>query len=103
MGGGFSQEYAGLTEGQRVPEVLLGFQIEHQMSERNKVLGAMEYARDVTDSGRHRVRSEAAWEVLLDPDKNLSFRTGVLESTNTAPNGEHAKNLDYSLDFIWKY
>ena len=103
FGGGFSQEYAGLAEGQRIPEVLLGVQVEHQMSQRNKILGAVEYARDVTDSGRHRVRTQAAWEVLLDPDKNLSLRTGVLESSNTAPNGEHGKNLDYSLDVIWKY
>ena len=103
VGGGLSQEYAGLAEGRRIPEVLMGVQVEHQMSERNKVLGAVEYARDVTDSARHRVRTQAAWEVLLDPDKNVSLRTGILESSNTAPNGEHGKNLDYSLDVIWKY
>ena len=103
FGGGFSQEYAGLAEGKRIPEVLMGVQVEHQMSDRNKILGAVEYACDVTDYGRHRVRSQAAWEVLLDPDRNVSLRTGILESSNTAPKGEHAKNLDYSVDLIWKY
>ena len=103
FGGGFSQDYTGLAEGQRIPEVLMGVQVEHQMSERNKILGGVEYARDVTDFGRYRVRSQAAWEVLLDPDKNLSLRTGVLESSDTAPNGEHGKCLDYSLDVTWKY
>ena len=103
FGGGLSQDYTGLAEGQRIPEVLMGVQVEHRLSQRNKILGAVEYARDVTDSGRHRVRTEAAWEVLLDPEKNVSLRTGILESTNSAPNGEHGKNLDCSLDVTWKY
>ena len=103
LGGGFSREYAGLAEGQRIPEVLMGVQVEHQMSRRNKILGAVEYARDVADFGRSRVRTQAAWEVLLDPDKNLSLRAGILESSNTAPNGERGKNLDYNLDMIWKF
>jgi hypothetical protein len=103
VAGGFSRDYAGLAEGQRIPEVLFGCQFEHQLSQRQKILGAVEYARDVTDTGRHRVRTEAAWEVLLDPEKNVSLRTGILKSSNMAPTGEQATNLNYTLDLIWKF
>jgi hypothetical protein len=103
LAGGLSRDYAGLAEGQRIPEVLFGCQFEHQITERHKILGAVEYARDVTDSGRHRVRTQAAWEVLLDPDKNVSLRTGVLESSNKTPVGEQATNLNYTVDLIWKF
>jgi hypothetical protein len=103
VGGGFSRDYAGLAEGQRIPEVLFGFQFEHQITQRHKILGAVEYARDIADVARYRVRTQAAWEVLLDAEKNVSLRTGVLENSNTAPSGEQAKNLNYSLDLIWKF
>jgi hypothetical protein len=103
LGGGFSGEFAGLAEGQRIPEMLLGVQLTHQISQRNKVLGAIDYAYDIADFGRQRVRTRVAWEVLLDPDKNLSLRTGILDSANKIPKGERVNNLDYSLDVIWKF
>lgn len=103
LDGGFSRDYACLADGQKIPELLFGAQLEHQLSQRNKIFGAIEYAHDITDSSRFRLRSQAAWEVLLDPNKNLSLRTGVLESSNKAPNGERAQNLDCRLDLIWKF
>jgi hypothetical protein len=103
VGGALSHEYAGLTERQVIPEVSLGAQLEHQLNNRSKVLGGFEYAQDVTEPNRFRVRTRAAWELFLDPEKNLSLRTGVLESRNALPQGERVKNLDYNLDVIWKF
>ena len=42
VAGGFSRDYAGLAEGQRIPEVLFGCQFEHQITQRHKILGAVE-------------------------------------------------------------
>ena len=103
LAGGLSHDYAHLADGQRIPEVLFGFQVEHQVTQRHKVLGAIDYAHDVTDFGRHRIRTQAAWEVLLDPERNISLRTGILESSSKASSGEQATSLNYSLDFIWKF
>ena len=63
----------------------------------------MEYVRDPAELGSHCVRTQAAWEVLLDPEENLSLRSAVLESSNYAPNREQAKNVNYNLNLIWKY
>jgi hypothetical protein len=103
LAGGVSRDYAGLGDAQRIPEVLLGFQFEHQLSQRNKIVGGVEYAHDVTEFGRYRVRTQAAWEVLLAADKNVSLRTGILETANRAPSGEQARNRDCSLDVIWRF
>jgi hypothetical protein len=101
--GGLSHEYAGLTERQVIPELSLGAQLEHQLNDRSRILGGVEYARDITEPSRYRVRTQASWELFLDPEKNLSLRTGVLESRNAIPQGERVKNLDYNLDVIWKF
>ena len=103
VAGGVSKDYAGLGDGQRIPEVLLGFQFEHQLSRRNKILGGVEYAHDITEFGRYRVRTQAAWEVLLATDKNVSLRTGIMESSNRASGGEQGKTLDYNLDVNWRF
>ena len=39
VAGGLSRDYAGLAEGQRIPEVLFGCQFEHQLTQRQKILG----------------------------------------------------------------
>ena len=99
----FSQVYPGLSEEERVSEVFLGCQFEHRLNRRNKIVSALEYARDPAEITTHRVRTQAAWEVLLDPEENLSLRTSVLESSNYVPNREQAKNLNYNMNLIWKF
>jgi hypothetical protein len=99
----FSPLYPGLNEEGRVSEVLLGCQLEHRLSRRNKVFSAVEYARDPADFAAHCVRTQAAWEVLLDSEENLSLRSSVLESSNYTPNGDQAKSLNYNLNLIWKF
>ncbi len=103
VAGRYCQVCPGLSEDARVSEVLLGCQFEHRLSPRNKVFSAVEYAYDFADLGSHTLRTQAAWEVVLDPEETLSLRTAVLESSNYAPNREQAKNRDYSLNLIWKF
>ena len=60
------------------PELVFGVQFEHQLSKRQKIVGLVEYAPAVADFDRYRIRSQAAWELLLDEQKNLSLRIGRL-------------------------
>ena len=103
VAGRYCQVCPGLSEEERISELFLGCQVEHRLGRRNKVFSAVEYARDPADLTSHRVRTQAAWEVLLDPEETLSLRTAVLESSNYAPNREQAKDLNYSLNLIWKF
>ncbi len=103
FGGGFSNEYHGPESGQNYPELVLSVQLEHQISKRQKIVGLVEYAPDVTNFGRYRLRSQAAWELLLDEEKKLSLRLGALELYNSVPVGARPNDLDYALMVMWKF
>jgi hypothetical protein len=103
VAGRYSQVFPGFNDEERVSQVFLGCQLEHRLSGRNKLLSAVEYACDPTDPTSHTLRTQAAWEVLLDPQETLSLRTAVQESSNYAPNREQTKNVDYNLNMSWKF
>ena len=63
----------------------------------------MEYAPDVGDFLRYRIRTQAALEMLLDQEKNLGLRMGVLERYNSVPNGARPNDLDYAMMLMWKF
>ena len=81
LGGGFSHEYGGPENGQYIPEAVFGLQLDCQLSKRQKILAAVEYAPDVGDFLRYRIRTQAALEMSIDQEKNLALRMGVLEAT----------------------
>ncbi|MEN6558872.1 MAG: hypothetical protein ABFC54_11900 [Thermoguttaceae bacterium] len=87
----------------QVPEVVFGLQFERRLDSRNKILGEMEFGRDVMEFGRSRVRTKAAWEILLNEGKNLSFQTGLQERSTRNSTTEPTKELDYTFDLIWKF
>jgi len=64
FGGGFSHEYGGPENGEYIPEAVFGLQIECQINKRQKFLGAVEYAPDVGEFLRYRIRTQAAWELM---------------------------------------
>ena len=103
FGGGFSHEYGGPESGRYVPEAVFGLNLERKINKRQKFLGSMEYAPNVTEYTRYRVRTQAAWEVLLDEDMNLSMRMGVLERYNSMPTTARQNDLDYALTLLWKF
>ena len=48
-------------------------------------------------------RFSVGQKVLLDEEKNLSLRLGVLEIYNSVPNGARPNDLDYALVLLWKF
>ncbi len=103
LGAGFSHEYGGPEDGQYVPEAVFGLQLEHQISKRQRIVGVVEYAPDIGDFQNYRIRTQAAWDLLLDMERNLSLRVGVLERYNSIPNGARPNDLDYALMLMWKF
>ena len=103
MGSGFSHEFGGPDNGLFTPEAVFGLQLEHRLSKRQKIIGMVEYAPDVGDFLRYRIRTQAAWEVLLDMERNLSLRVGVLDRYTSQPNGARPNDLDYASVLIWKF
>jgi putative salt-induced outer membrane protein YdiY len=103
FGGGFSHEYGGPENGQYIPEAVFGLQLDCQISKRQKFLGAVEYAPEVDNFLHYRIRTQAAWELLLDQERNLGLRLGILERYNSMPNGARPNDLDYAMMLMWKF
>jgi hypothetical protein len=102
FGAGFSHEYGGPESGLYIPEVVFGIQLEQQISKKQKFVGVVEYAADVGDFRRYRLRTQAAWDITLDQEKNLNLRVGVLDLYNSMPDGAKPNDLDYALMLMWK-
>jgi len=103
FGGGFSNEFNGPENGETFPELVLSVQFEHQISKRQKIVGLVEYSPDVANFERYRLRTQAAWEVQLDEEKNLCLRLGALDLYNSVPDGSEPNDLDYALMVMWKF
>ncbi len=103
FGGGFSHEFGGPDDGEFTPEAVFGMQFEHHINKRQKLLGLVEYAPGIADFLDYRIRSQAAWEVLLDSVRNLSLRIGVLNYYVSNPNGARPNDLNYATVVIWKF
>jgi hypothetical protein len=80
VAGRYCEVFPGLSPEDRVSEVFLGCQFEHRLSQCNKVSSTVEYACGPTDFASRILRTQAAWELLLDPAETRSLHTAVLES-----------------------
>ena len=73
LGGGFSHEYGGPENGQYIPEAVFGLQLDCQLSKRQKLLGAVEYAPDVGDFLRYRIRTASRVGDVARPGEEPGF------------------------------
>ena len=103
IGGGYSHYYGGPDNGRYFPEAVFGFNLEEQISKRQKLLATVEYAPDVTQFARYRIRSQAALETILDEDKHINLKIGVLERYTSMQEGALPNDFDYAVMIMWKF
>jgi len=102
LGAGVSQEVGGSDESY-VPEAVFGLDFSHKLSARQKLSASIEYTPDMTGFNDFRVRTRAAWEVLIDREMNLSLKFSITDRYDSTPNGSIANDLDYSALLLWKF
>ena len=101
-GSGLSREIGG-PDDSFVPELALGLDFDHQLTQRQKLSASAEYTPDLTGFSDFRVNTKAGWEVLLDEEWNLSLKLTVLDRYDSTPNGARANDLDYSITLLWSF
>jgi putative salt-induced outer membrane protein YdiY len=101
-GGGFSHEI-GSPDESYVPEAVFGLDFERRLSPRQKLTCSVEYAPDVTDFNDFRLTSRAGWEVVIDPEMNLSLKLSVLDLYDSTPGGAKPNDLDYAAVLLWSF
>ncbi|MEX0585195.1 MAG: DUF481 domain-containing protein, partial [Pirellulales bacterium] len=101
-GVGFSQEINSPTE-QLTPEATIGFSFEHKLTQRQKLIAAGDVFPDLREPQDFRSRSNASWEIKIDPPARLSLRLGIINRYDSTPNGKRRNDLDYSTVVVWEF
>jgi putative salt-induced outer membrane protein YdiY len=102
LGAGFSREIGG-PENRFAPELNLGLDLEHKLTERQKFTTTVDVFPDLGDLGEFRAIVKAAWECLIDPTHNLSLQIGVLDRYDSTPEGAKRNDIDYFALLVWKF
>ncbi len=91
--GGMSlaQDIGGFNDDVRT-EAILGMDVSHQIDERQKITGSIDFLPNVADLDEYRVNARAGWEFLIDPESNLSLRIGGEDRFDTTAAGDSKRN-----------
>jgi putative salt-induced outer membrane protein YdiY len=101
-GVGFSQEFNSPDE-RFIPEAVAGVSYEHRLTRRQKLIASCDLFPDIGDVKDFRLRSNASWEIKIDPPARLSLRLSVIDRYDSTPNGKRKNDLDYSTLIVWEF
>lgn len=101
FGGGFSQEIGGPAD-DAVAEAVFGSDIEAKLTDRQKIVGSLEYLPEWEHWDDFRMESKFSWAIQLDAEKKLSLKLSVTDRYDSTPQGDKPNDLDYALLLLWK-
>jgi putative salt-induced outer membrane protein YdiY len=102
FGAGASREIGG-PEDEWVPEAMFGYETSHQLTERQKIKGKIEYFPEWSNFDNFRLVSDVSWEILLDGVDNLSLKLAATNRYDSTPQGADPNDLFYSALLLWKF
>lgn len=102
FGAGASREIGGPAD-EWVPEAMFGYEASHQLTERQKIKGKIEYFPEWSNFDNFRLVSDVSWEILLDGVNNLSLKLAATNRYDSTPQGADPNDLFYSALLLWKF
>ncbi|TWT65122.1 DUF481 domain-containing protein [Allorhodopirellula solitaria] len=102
MGAGASREF-GAPIDRWTPEAVLGMSLDHQISERQKIIAKLDYFPSLRELGDYRVVADLAWETLIDTAENLSLRLSVTDRYDSTPQGALPNDVYYAALLLYKF
>jgi putative salt-induced outer membrane protein YdiY len=102
FGAGGSQKFGGPDTAFR-PELDAGVDFEHKINDRSKISGTIDYYPSLLALDTYRMESRAAYEVLIDPTYNLTFKTGLVDRYDSQPAGKRPNDITYFATILWKF
>jgi putative salt-induced outer membrane protein YdiY len=86
------------------PEGILGVDLEHKITDKQKITATAEYLPDLLDFGPYRARAAVAYEVLLDEASNMSLKLGAEDRYDSSPGeGKHRSDFTYFAMLAWTF
>ncbi len=100
---GASREFKGSDEDWH-PEALLGADFTHKLSERQSIFANLDVFPSLDDGGEFRAIAKAGWQILVDPEVNMSFKVGAEGRYDSdVPSGTRHGDLDYYALLVWNW
>jgi putative salt-induced outer membrane protein YdiY len=103
FGSGFSHEIGGPKDHYYAPELVVGFDYERRVTDRQKLIATADYMPDESNFTDFRLNGLAGWEFLLDQETHLSLRLAVRNRYNSAPGTARPNDLDYAALLLWNF
>jgi putative salt-induced outer membrane protein YdiY len=102
-GAGVTREFGG-ERNEFIPEALLGADLEHKLTERQRLTATVNFFPELDNFGDYRLNARAAWEILVDPEINLSLKLGVENRYDSDPApGIRRNDFDYFALLAWSF
>ncbi len=102
IGAGGSWEFGG-PDNAFMPEAVLGLDFEHKISDRQKITSKIDIFPELDDLGEFRAQAKIDYEILIDPDWNLTFKIGALDLYDSTPQGKRRNDVQYYLVLLWSF
>jgi hypothetical protein len=103
VGVGVTKEVGGSTN-ELIPEGLIGADLEHKITERQKCFVTVEYIPSISEAWDYRVNAKAGWEVLVDPEVNMTLKIGIDDRYDHNPGPGFKKNdIEYFILLAWNF
>ena len=102
LGVGVEKEFGG-SDNRLHPEGDIGVDLEHKLTDRQKLSFSADYYPDFLDLTNYRATGKAAWEILVDPEVKMSLKVGVEDRYDPTPNGKKRNDIDYFALLVWSF
>ena len=102
FGAGVSREFGGVNN-DWIPEAVFGIDLNHQISERQKIVAKIDYFPSWSNFDDYRIVSDLGWEILVDEATNMSLKLSLLDIYDSTPDGAKPNDINYGLLLLWKY
>lgn len=104
VGAGATKKVGGGAENKWTPDLIVGADLSHKLTERQKVTATVDYLPSIDDLSQYRILAKAAWEVLVDPETKLSLKVGLEDDFDSDPGPNRKKNdLRYFAVLAWAF
>lgn len=101
-GVGGRREFGG-TDNDITPEAIAGFEVSHQLNARHRITANATWFPSLEDLSDFRATGRAAWEILIDPELNLTLQLGAEDRYDSTPSAREHNDLDYFAQIVLKF
>lgn len=102
VGGGGSRDIGGVSTNQWTPEALVGYDLNHQIAENQKLFVKFDYFPEFEHPNEHRTVTDVGWEVELSRPSNLSLKISWTDRFDSTGGGADPRVMNYSALLLWK-